>query len=227
MQTSHSTSRWTQTTLAISTAAMAGSLGLASAATAEVGINEVTGRFAFPNSPTALNLSGVGAPSNPRLDGFAFGIIDTAQGQSLILEDWYLENYAFVGGVAPPFSTNGNQNFISISSHTAKLSVQIRTGDSLVRSNLYSMEMSGSNGNARDWQLISADRFIDLTTGLALGEYTVQFSTPFQYGTYASPQATTSWYPGPIHTASFSVIPAPGGVALLSIIGLVGRRRRC
>ncbi|MFM1868163.1 MAG: hypothetical protein RL591_1571 [Planctomycetota bacterium] len=206
--------------------AFLGSLVLVSVANAEVGINEVTGHFAFPTNPTSLALSGVGALSNPRLDGFDFGTIDTAQGQSLILENWNLENYAFVGGASPPFSGNSNQNFISISTHTAKLSVRIYMGNSLVRSNLYSMEMTGASGNARDWALISADRFIDLTAGLALGDYTVQFNTPFQYGTWASPQATTSWYPGPIHTASFSVIPAPGGIAFMSVVGLVGRRRR-
>ena len=62
-------------------------------------------------------------------------------------------------------------------------------------------------------------------SGLSNGSYTVEFTNTFNFnqwtGFVSQVNATTG-----TSTASFTVTPAPGALALLGVAGIVGARRR-
>ena len=81
---------------------------LTAIANADVGVNEATGQFQLPGGSSATYVSAIGAGSNPRLNGYDFGSVNALTGQTLLLQNWYFENYAYNGGGTPPGGTTNN-----------------------------------------------------------------------------------------------------------------------
>ncbi|MFM7807274.1 MAG: hypothetical protein ACKPEA_05005, partial [Planctomycetota bacterium] len=81
---------------------------LASAALADVGVVGATGAFQLGGSSSTSYVSAIGAGSNPRLNGYDFGFVNTLTGATLALQNWYLENYAYNGGGTPPGAATNN-----------------------------------------------------------------------------------------------------------------------
>ena len=199
--------------------------GLAVGVNADVGVIEATGAFAFPASanPTSF-VSAIGAGQNPRLDGYNFGSVNAITGQTLLLQNWYFENYAYNGGSVPPGGSY-NDNWLDGSS-TASLAVTIMSGSTTVSTNTYSLNQTGNSGNNRFWQLAVASRNTNLAAGLANGSYTVSFATQFNYNQWTGSQVLVGNTTTATSSASFTVIPAPGAIALVGLAGLVTTRRR-
>jgi len=197
------------------------SIAVTSFAAADVGVVESTGGFQMPNAYPYV--SATGALQNPRLDGFDFGAIDVPNAQSLLLANWYFENYAYNGGSTPPGAAS-NDNWLDGSS-TASLTVTLRAGSAMISNNTYALVQTGVNGNNRFWQLTESARNTNLAGGLGIGSYSVEFSTTFSFnvwtGFVSQGSSTTA-----VSAATFNVVPAPGAIALLGLAGLASRRRR-
>jgi len=198
------------------------SIAVTSFAAADVGVVEATGGFQMPNAAYPY-VSGIGASQNPRLHGFDFGPIDVPNAQSLLLANWYFENYAYNGGSTPPGAAS-NDNWLDGFS-TASLTVTLRAGSAMISNNTYALVQTGVNGNNRFWQLTESARNTNLAGGLGIGSYSVEFSNTFSFnvwtGFVSQGSSTTE-----VSTATFNVVPAPGAIALFGVAGLVGMRRR-
>ncbi len=182
------------------------------------GVVESTGAFQLPSSFTTSYVSQVGVPANARIQGYDFGLVVT--GQTLLLQNFYFENYAFNGA---PSSGNNWLNEDSI----ATLNVIISNGSTLNYNTNYALKQTAINGNNRNWDMATGTN-TNLATGLATGAYTASFNvvyTYFQWNGVAG-QSTETSSAGEA-TGTFSVlVPAPGAFALLGMAGLVSRRRR-
>ena len=186
-------------------------------ASAGYGVVEATGAFQLPDSFTTTYVSEVGVPSNARIQGYDFGLVLT--GQTLTLQNFYFENYAFNG--AP---SSGN-NWLNPDS-TSTLNVLIFKGTTQISNTNYSLKQTAILSNNIKWDMATGTN-TNLAAGLANGDYTATFIVNYTYwqvvGATASTQTATT---GP-STGTFSVsIPAPGAFALLGMAGLVSRRRR-
>jgi len=199
------------------------SIVVASASLAEIGVVEATGAFQLAGASSTSYVSAIGASSNPRLNGYDFGSVNALTGQSLLLQNWYFENYAYNGGSTPSGALT-NDNWLD-GTNVAALVVTIKSGSTVVSSNTYSLYQAGWIGNNRFWQLAAASQNTNLVAGLANGSYSVEFTSTFNAnqwtGSVSQFNATTA-----TSTASFTVIPAPGAVALVGLAGLVASRRR-
>ena len=95
----------------------------------------------------------------------------------------------------------------------------------IVSSTNLALAQTGNSGNNRFWQLAGASQGTNIAAGLANGTYQVEFVTAFNVnqwtGSFSQFGANTA-----ASTASFTVVPAPGALALLGVAGLVGARRR-
>ena len=210
-----------------STYAVIAALGIAAAASADIGVVEATGAFTFPGSGSPSYVSAIGAGQNPRLDGYGFGPIDTLAGQSLLINNWFFENYAYNGGSTPPGAATNN-NWLD-GANVAALTIEIRSsgfaGTTLISSNTYSLYQTYTNGNNRGWQLVGGAQGTNLAAGLANGVYLAKFTTTYnanQWTGYTSQfNASTA-----TSTASFSIVPAPGALTLLGVAGITGSARR-
>ena len=182
------------------------------------GVVESTGAFQLPDSFTTSYVSQVGVPANARIQGYDFGSVVT--GQTLLLQNFYFENYAFNG--AP---SSGN-NWLNENS-TATLNVLIFQGATQISNTDYALKQTAINGNNRTWDMATgADT--NLAAGLANGAYTATFNVTYTYFQWngVNGQSTETSSTG-ASTGNFSVlVPAPGAFALLGIAGLVSRRRR-
>jgi len=198
-------------------------LGAASFASADIGVVEATGAFQLAGASSTSYVSAIGAAGNPRLDGYDFGSVNALTGQSLLLQNWYFENYAYDGGGTPSGALTSN-NWLD-GNNVAALVVTIKSGASVVSSTNYSLAQTGNSGNNRFWQLAVASQNANLAAGLANGSYSVEFTSTFNAnqwtGSFSQFNATTA-----TSTGMFTVIPAPGAIALLGVAGLVGVRRR-
>ena len=198
-------------------------LAVAAFAHADIGVVEATGAFQLGGASSTSYISAIGAASNPRLDGYDLGVVDGSLGQSLLLQNWYFENYAYNGGSTPTGAAT-NDNWLD-GSNIAALLVTIKSGSTVLSTNTYALTQTGNAGNNRFWQLASASQNANLAASLANGSYTVEFTTTFnanQWTGFVSQfNATTA-----TSTASFSVVPAPGALALLGLAGFATRRRR-
>jgi MYXO-CTERM domain-containing protein len=192
-------------------------------ASADIGVVEATGAFTFPGSGSPSYISATGAGQNPRLNGYDFGSINVLTGQSLLLGNWYFENYAYNGGSTPAGAATNN-NWLD-GANVAALVVTVKSGSTVVSSNTYSLYQTGNSGSNRFWQLAVASQGANLVSGLSNGSYTVEFTNTFNFnqwtGFVSQVNATTG-----TSTASFTVTPAPGALALLGVTGIVGARRR-
>ena len=204
-------------------AVVAASASLTSASFADVGVVEATGAFQLAGASSTSYVSAIGASANPRIEGYDFGSVNALTGQSLLLQNWYFENYAYNGGSTPAGAATNN-NWLD-GANVAALVVTIKTGSTVVSSNTYSLYQTGNSGNNRFWQLAVASQNTNLAAGLANGSYSVEFTSTFNAnqwtGSVSQFNATTA-----TSTGSFTVVPAPGALALLGVAGIVGARRR-
>lgn len=195
----------------------------ASAALAEVGVVEATGAFQLGGASATSYVSAIGASQNPRLDGYDFGSVNALTGQTLLLQNWYFENYAYNGGGTPANALTNN-NWLD-GNNTAALTVLVKSGSTTVGQILFTLAQTGVSGSNRFWQVTSGSQNTNIAAGLANGSYTAQFTTTFSAnqwtGSMSQFNTTTA-----VSTASFSVIPAPGAIALLGAAGLIGGARR-
>lgn len=195
---------------------------LASAALADVGVVEATGAFQLAGASSTSYVSAIGAGQNPRLNGYDFGSVNTLTGQSLLLQNWYFENYAYNGGSTPTGAATNN-NWLD-GSNVAALLMSIYSGANLVSNQKLQLVQTGSSGNNRFWQLTGAAQGTNLAAGLANGTYTVQFSNVYDANQWTGSVSQFNTYTA-TSTASFTVIPAPGAVALVGLAGIIARRR--
>jgi MYXO-CTERM domain-containing protein len=204
-------------------AVVAASASLTSASLADVGVVEATGAFQLAGASSTSYVSAIGAAWNPRIEGYNFGSVNALTGQSLLLQNWYFENYAYNGGSTPAGAATNN-NWLD-GANVAALVVTIKSGSTVMSSNTYSLYQTGDSGNNRFWQLAVASQNTNLAAGLANGSYSVEFTTTFnanQWTGFVSQfNATTA-----TSTGSFTVVPAPGALTLLGVAGIVGARRR-
>ena len=204
-------------------ALVAASASLTSASFADVGVVEATGAFQLAGASSTSYVSAIGASANPRIDGYAFGSVNALTGQSLLLQNWYFENYAYNGGSTPAGAAT-NDNWLD-GANVAALVVTIKSGSTVMSSNTYSLYQTGNSGNNRFWQLAVASQNTNLAAGLANGSYSVEFTSTFNAnqwtGSLSQFNSTTA-----TSTGSFTVVPAPGALALLGVAGIVGARRR-
>ena len=189
-------------------------------ASADFGVVEATGAFQLPGASTTTNVSAVGAPSNARIQGFNFGLV--LAGETLTLQNFYFENYAYNNAGNGPGTTNDFLN----SSSTASLNVIILEGSNLISNTNYALKQTAINVNNRTWDMATGAN-TNLAAGLATGSYTATFNVYYTYWQYDGVSAQNkSAETGP-STGNFSVlVPAPGAFALLGLAGLVSRRRR-
>ena len=190
-------------------------------ANAGYGVVEATGAFQLPGGSTTTYVSEVGG-GNPRIQGYDFGSVNTLTGQTLLLQNFYFENYAYNGY----YGGGAGNNWLDGSS-TASLNVLIQQGATQISSTNYALKQTATNGNNRTWDMATgADT--NLAAGLANGAYTATFNVTYTYFQWngVNGQSTETSSTG-ASTGNFSVlVPAPGAFALLGIAGLVSRRRR-
>jgi hypothetical protein len=186
-------------------------------ASADVGITYANGGFAFPSEPL-FYLSASGSSIFSSLQGYSFGPINTSIGESLVLRNFYLGNFAVTGDTST--------NYIDASS-TALLMIAVAQGGAIIHSQNYALQRTTVNSGYHNWDLGSATD-INLTAGLGGGDYTVSMRVAYTYFTVTGATlpdvglAQTT-----IVTSNFAVVPASGSFALLgAAAGLIGRRRR-
>lgn len=196
---------------------------LTSAALADIGVVEATGAFQLAGATSNSFTSAIGASQNPRLNGFDFGSVNKLTGQTLNLQNWFFENYAYNGGSTPAGAATNN-NWLD-GSNLAALVMTITSNGVIVSSKNMALNQTGDSGNNRYWQLSTASRGTNIAAGLANGTYAVEFFTAYNVNQWTGSvsQFSTST---PTATASFTVIPAPGAAALVGLAGLVASRRR-
>ena len=196
---------------------------LTAAANADVGVVEATGQFQLAGGSSATYVSAIGASSNPRLNGYDFGSVNTLTGQSLLLQNWYFENYAYNGGSTPPGGSTNN-NWLD-NANIASLVVTVLQGSTQLSSNTYGLYQASVSGNNRFWQLSVPSRNTNLAAGLSNGSYSVTFTTTYNFNQY---NGGTSQVNGTTTTSTggFTVVPAPGALALLGVAGVLGSRKR-
>ena len=196
---------------------------LASAAFADIGVVEATGAFQLAGASSTSYVSAVGASQNQRLDGYDFGSVNALTGQTLQLQNWYFENYAYNGGSTPAGAATNN-NWLD-GSNTAGVMMSIYSGANLVSTRKLALSQTGSSGNNRFWQLNSAAQGMNIAAGLGNGTYTVQFSTAYNANQWTGSVSMFDASTG-TSTATFTVIPAPGAVALVGLAGIIAKRRK-
>jgi uncharacterized protein (TIGR03382 family) len=194
---------------------------LASAALADVGVVEATGAFQLGGASSTSYVSAIGASQNPRLNGYDFGSVNALTGQTLLLQNWYFENYAYNGG-STPFGAATNNNWLDASS-VAGLQVTIKSGSTTLSTQRYALAQTGVSGNNRFWQMSGSA--VNLASGLTNGNYSVEFVSIFEANQWTGSVSQFNTFT-PTSTATFTVIPAPGAAALVGLAGLVGTRRR-
>lgn len=195
---------------------------------AGAGVNETTGAFSINNAGNVF-ISGTGGGSNPRWSGYNFGTFDLTVPNTLTLQNFYFENFAFNGGQVPP-GGQFNDNWLSDSS-TATLTI-FRNGTSIYSTPLRQSAVSGNN---RNWDISASGVSINLLNGItATGTYNFGFIVDWTYNQWSGSAASvgsTQAVPGGDATLTVSAIPEPSTYALLSLAGAalggyVLRRRR-
>ncbi len=180
-----------------------------------IGIAESTGQFTV-NSSTVYLSPIPGPTSNPDLNGYNFGTFDPTAGDSLVLANWYLENYAYDSGGTGPF----DNNWIT-SANTATL---VLTIDSIA--NNQSLTYVSQTGNNHFWN--NSPDTVNLLTGLDAGVHTLSVSISYSFNQWDGSQVIVNTVDNTSPaTATFTVVPEPAS-ALLGLLGslLLLRRRK-
>ena len=170
-------------------------------ANAGYGVVEATGAFQLPGGSTTTYVSEVGGGSNPRIQGYNFGSVNTLTGQTLLLQNFYFENYAYNGG--------GGNNWLDGTS-TAKLGVAIEgvgNGASIGSETLYTLKQTSVNGNNRTWDMATGTN-TNLAAGLASAAYTVSFNVTYTYNIWTGSQSVGTDSTG-ASTGTFTILPVP------------------
>ena len=185
-------------------------------ANAGYGVVEATGAFQLPGGSTTKYVSEVGGGSNARIQGYDFGSVNTLTGQTLLLQNFYFENYAYDGG--------GGNNWLDGSSK-ATLHVSI-VGEGYVSSKNFALKQTSTNGNNRNWDMATGTN-TNFATGLASGTYSIGFDVSYSYNIWTGSQSVGYAYTGE-STGTFTIlpVPSPGAFALLGLAGFIGTRRR-
>ena len=191
---------------------------LTAAAHAGYGVVEATGAFQLPGGNSLTYVSEVGATHNPTIQGYNFGSVDALAGQTLLLQNWFFENYAYNGGA-------GSDNWLSDSS-TATLRMVISQGGTQVSLTDFTLNQEHNLGNNRQWQLALLSRGTNVAAGLANGSYSVSYEVNYTYNIWDGSSASVGSASTGASTGTFTVVPAPGALALLGVAGLVGSRKR-
>ena len=191
---------------------------LTSGANAGWGVVEATGAFQLPGGSTTTYVSEVGGGSNARIQGYDFGSVNTLTGQTLLLQNFYFENYAYNGG-------SDNNNWLDGSS-TASLNVLIQQGATQISSTNYALKQTSTNGNNRNWDMATGTN-TNLAAGLASAAYTVSFNVTYTYNIWTGSQSVGTASTG-ASTGTFTIlpVPAPGAFALIGLAGFISARRR-
>lgn len=191
---------------------------LTAAAHAGYGVVEATGAFQLPGGNSLTYVSEVGAAYNPRVQGYNFGSVDSLASQTLQLQNWYFENYAYNGGA-------GSNNWLSDSSN-ATLRMVISQGATQVSLTDFTLNQDHTDGNNRFWQLALLSRGTNVAAGLANGSYSVSYEVNYTYNIWDGSSASVGSASTGASTGTFTVVPAPGALALLGVAGLIGARKR-
>ena len=191
---------------------------LTAAAHAGYGVVEATGAFQLPGGNSLTYVSEVGAAYNPTIQGYNFGSVDALAGQTLLLQNWYFENYAYDAG-------SGSNNWLSDSSN-ATLRMVISQGATQVSLTDFTLNQVLTTGNNRFWQLALLSRGTNVAAGLANGSYSVSYEVNYTYNIWDGSSASVGSASTGASTGTFTVVPAPGALALLGVAGLIGARKR-
>jgi MYXO-CTERM domain-containing protein len=85
---------------------------------------------------------------------------------------------------------------------------------------------AGVNGDSVSWNLVSTAQGMNLTSGLAVGSYTIEFQNTYTFTRFAGFTGSLQSASTEVSMATFSVVPAPGAAVLLGLAGLAASRRR-
>ena len=178
-----------------------------------IGVVESTGEFQIKGVTTYISPIPKGGSSNPALNGYNLGTFSPSVGDTLVLSNWYFENYAYNAG-------SGSDNWLDGSS-TATLNLSVNSV-----TNNQTLTQVATAGNNRTWN--NTPDSVNLLAGLSNGVYTFNTSVSYTYNNWngSNTSVLTSNNNGPA-TATFTVVPEPAS----STLGLVGavlllRRRR-
>ena len=189
-------------------------------ASADFGVVEATGAFQLPGASTTTYVSAVGVPGNTRIQGFDFGLV--LAGETLTLQNFYFENYAYNNAGNGPGTTN---DFLNNSS-TASLNVIISEGSNLISNTNYALKQTAISVNNRKWDMATGTN-TNFAAGLASGTYSIGFDVSYSYNIWTGSQSVGYAYTGE-STGTFTIlpVPGPGAFALLGLAGFIGTRRR-
>ncbi len=178
-----------------------------------IGVVESTGQFLINGVTTYISPIPKGGSTNPALNGYNLGTFSPSVGDTLVLSNWYFENYAYNAG-------SGSDNWLDGSS-TATLNLSVNSV-----TNNQTLTQVATAGNNRTWN--NTPDSVNLLAGLSNGVYTFNTSVSYTYNNWngSNTSVLTSNNNGPA-TATFTVVPEPAS----STLGLVGavlllRRRR-
>ena len=190
-------------------------------ANAGYGVVEATGKFQLPGGSTPTYVSEVGAPSNPRIQGYDFGSVNTLTGQTLLLKNFYFENYAYNGGTGNNWLDGNSTAFVNV--------LILQDGYQVAGNNAsfqYQLIQTATNGNNRTWDMATGTN-TNLAASLASAAYTVAFNVTYTYNIWNGSQSVETDSTGP-STGTFTIlpVPGPGAFALLGLAGFIASRRR-
>jgi hypothetical protein len=195
---------------------------------AEVGVVEATGAFSV-NGGANVFVSSIGGGDNPRWSGYDFGNFDLTVPNTLTLENFYFENYAYNGGTVPP-GGSFNDNWLDGSS-TATLTIY--RNDVAIYST--PLRNSTTSGNNKNWDISATGVSIDLLDGVTqTGPQNFGFIVDWTYNQWTGSEVLVGGIatsPGGDAISDVTAVPEPSTYALLALAaaGLgahVIRRRR-
>ena len=199
-----------------------------SSSRAGIGVVEATGAFSI-NGGANVFISAVGAGGNPRWSGYNFGTNFNVASNTLTLQNFYFENYAFNGGETPSGGVSNN-NWLDGGS-TATLTIR-RNGSSIYSTPLRQSSVSGNN---RTWDISGSGVSINMIGSITnTGSYTFDFLVDWTYNQFNGTTTVGNTSTGSGGDASLTVtaVPEPStyGLLFLAAAGLgaqvIYRRRR-
>jgi hypothetical protein len=194
---------------------------------AEVGVVEATGAFSI-NGGSTIYISSVGGGGNPRWSGYSFGDFDLTVPNTLTLQNFYFENYAYNGGSIPP-GGSFNNNWLD---NTSTATLTIYRNAVAIYSTL--LRQSNVNGSNRNWDITATGVLFELLDGVTgTGPQDFGFVVDWTYNQWTGSEVLvggTATSPGGNAIANVTAVPEPSTVALLTlsalgVAGYAARRR--